>query len=429
MIKVKALREVSLLWVGALLGAFAAFLLQILLARELGPHDFGVFSSAFTTIQLILPLAGFGVAQFWLKVYGQEGGDAQRWLSASFRFVLFSTSLVLLLVFGWAYFGPNDSITTTILYLFSILIVAQVMIELVSARFQLEERFVVLALWQFMPHLLRLVFLLMLAFYGTYGFGLMGVANIYALTSGVFVVFGLFYLGGMKKGRFNLKGHIVGSSGKLSLGRKLPSALDVVADSWPFGMAAFFHLIYYQSDIIFLKYISGNESAGIYNVAFTVMAAIYLLPGVIYQKYLLPKMHRWAIHDKDKFYQVYMFGNKAMLLIGLIAMLGIWVTAFWLLPLLFGEAYENSILILNILALSAPVIFLAFNSGAALVTKENMRKKVWYMGCVAVLNIVLNIILIPPYSGEGAAAATVLSNLILLLAYYYGTKKYVFSKT
>jgi O-antigen/teichoic acid export membrane protein len=198
-------------------------------------------------------------------------------------------------------------------------------------------------------------------------------------------------------------------------------------NAWPFGLAAFFYLIYYQSNIILLKYLIGDEAAGIYNVAFTVMAAVYLLPGVIYQKYLLPKIHRWANHDTQKFYEVYRYGIKAMFTLGIVAMIGIWLTAFWAIPLLFGKKYVDAVSLLNILALSAPIIFLAFNSGATLVTKENMLRKVKYMGYVAILNILLNITLIPLYNTSGAAIATVLSNSVLLYLYSFGTKKYVFS--
>ena len=55
-----------------------------------------------------------------------------------------------------------------------------------------------------------------------------------------------------------------------------------------------------------------------------------------------------------------------------------------------------------------------------------MRKKVKYMGIVALLNIILNIILIPVHGAIGAAITTVFSDIVLLLLYYTASKKYVF---
>lgn len=201
----------------------------------------------------------------------------------------------------------------------------------------------------------------------------------------------------------------------------------MLTQTWPFGLATIFHLVYFQSDIILLKYINGDEAAGVYNVAFTVMAAVYLFPSVIYQKFLLPKMHRWANHDRKRFYQVYRQGNIAMLVLGVVAMLAIWGTAFWAIPLLFGAEYRQSFVVINILAVCAPVVFVASSVGATLVTQEHMVRKVKYMGIVAVLNVVLNFTLIPGFGAVGAAVATVISNLVLLVIYYVAAQCLVFA--
>ena len=56
------------------------FLTQTLLARELGPAAYGLFASSLVTVTMIAPLAGFGLTQFRLKVYGVEGWAAHRWI-------------------------------------------------------------------------------------------------------------------------------------------------------------------------------------------------------------------------------------------------------------------------------------------------------------------------------------------------------------
>lgn len=427
MFKKKAFKEISLLWVGSLLGALIAFLTQVLLARHLSLSDFGLFASAFATIALITPLAGFGIAQYWLKAFGEEGFSALRWMKGSYQFIIKSTFAVLAVLFIWIFLGPNNTNTQIVLALLSSFLLSQVMIELLSVRFQLEEKYLLLALWQLTPHLLRLTLILFVTFTSWFEFDLKTAAFIYFSVSLLVVLTGITSLIQMIRGNIALKGHDQNNQAPTTP-LTSPNSWAVMSNAWPFGLAAFFYLIYYQSNIILLKYMIGDEAAGIYNVAFTVMAAIYLLPGVIYQKYLLPKIHRWANHDTQKFYEVYRYGIKAMFTLGIVAMIGIWLTAFWAIPLLFGKKYVDAVSLLNILALSAPIIFLAFNSGATLVTKENMLRKVKYMGYVAILNILLNITLIPLYNTSGAAIATVLSNSVLLYLYSFGTKKYVFQK-
>lgn len=424
MFKKKAFKEISFLWIGSLLGALATFLTQVLLARHLAPSDFGLFASAFATIALITPLAGFGVAQYWLKIFGEEGYSALRWMNGSYKFIITSTLIIMMFLFTWIYLGPNNTATNTVLTFLSLLIISQILIDLLNVRFQLEEKYLILALWQLTPYLLRLILIVLLVFTSWAQFNLQTISLIYFSVSILVVITGIKSFIQMLRGNINLKGHKTTQFPTTSLIH--PKSWSVMSNAWPFGLGTFFFLVYYQSNIILLNYLVSNEAAGVYNVAFTVMAAVYLLPGVIYQKYLLPKIHRWANHDTEKFYDVYRYGIKSMFILGTIAMFGIWTTSFWAIPLLFGNKYTDAVQLLNILALSAPIIFLAFNAGATLVTKENILRKVKYMGYVAMINIMLNVTLIPLYREIGAAIATVISNAVLLYFYNYGANKYVF---
>lgn len=424
----KALGAISLLWFGSLIGAGLAFLTQVLLARELTPAGYGVFAAALATVTLLAPLAGFGVQGFWLKVFGAEGWQATRWLPASFRFVTMSSMVTLSIFLAWAVWGPHDESTKRLLFLFSPVIFGYFFLELVTSKFLLEEHFRRLALWQLFPHLARLLLIVLVVLVVVERPGVGLIAGVYASVAFVVLIIGCMQLSAMKRGVFDLKGHGRATNVRPDEACNANSirVLDVGRQAWPFGLATVFHLIYFQSDIILLKYISGNEVAGIYNVAFTVMAAVYLLPSVIYQKLLLPKIHRWANNDRDKFYQVYRKGNIAMLVLGLAAMLAIWSAAFWAIPMLFGEEYREAVLILNILALCAPVLFVASSVGATLVTQEHMARKVKYMGVVALINITLNVLLIPYFGAIGAAVSTVVSNMMLLIIYYRAAQRTVF---
>lgn len=422
MIKKKSFNALALLWLGTLIGAGLAFLTQIILARKLGSEYFGMFSAVLAMVTLVTPLAGFGISQLWLKVFGQEGWNAQRWINPSFYFVILSTSFIFISLYIWAFWGNHDQLTRSLFLIMSFYILGQISVELVSSKLQLEERYRYLALWQLLPHFMRFIFIAILLFGFTKWASIEEIAYTYAFIAIIFLLAGVLQLLNMKKGNFKLKGH----KEEDLKDQSLVNLTLVFQNTWPFGLAAFFHLIYFQSDIILIKYIVGDNQAGIYNVAFTIMVAVYMFPGVLYQKFLLPKLHRWANHDRDKFYEVYRKGNMAMLVLGLIAMLLVWALSSWAIPFIFGTEYQNSILILNILALSAPIIFVAFSAGAALVTQEHMKLKVKFMGMVALINLVLNFIVIPIFGAVGAAVATVVSNFILLMLYYYGAQKHVF---
>jgi O-antigen/teichoic acid export membrane protein len=108
-----------------------------------------------------------------------------------------------------------------------------------------------------------------------------------------------------------------------------------------------------------------------------------------------------------------------MLVLGLLAMVTVWMLAPYIVPILFGEGYDDSVELLYILSTTLPILFLASNIGSVLLVKDNMRLKVKLMGLTAVVNIILNLILIPLYGMVGAAIATVVSNIFLLALYWY----------
>src|SRR3546814_17598760 len=101
----------------------------------------------------------------------------------------------------------------------------------------------------------------------------------------------------MYHAHFNLSGH--GEKPEFIKAGIQPSMWQIFAEAWPFGAAGIFHLIYFQSNIILLKYIRGDEAEGVYNVAFVIMSAVYLIPSVIYQKFPLPKIHLWSNPDQE----------------------------------------------------------------------------------------------------------------------------------
>jgi O-antigen/teichoic acid export membrane protein len=419
-----SVKIISLLWLGSIFGAGCAFVTQVLLARELGPAAFGVFATVLSLVTMTAPLASFGVGGFWLKAFGHEGWQAMRWLRGSFLFTAATTGTVLIVLFGWAVLGAHDDTTRGLLIVISGHLLGQVAVELISAKLQLEERYVGLAFWQALPHLLRLLLVAMLAL--TLGdlMHVYSVAYIYLLVSvGIFTI-GLIYMWRMHRGQLSLKGH--GDASLRPARSAHPSLWQVSAQSWPFGLAGLFYLIYFQSDIILLKYLISDEAAGIYNVAFVIMVAVYMLPNVIYQKFLLPKIHRWANQDRAQFYRVYRAGNLAMLLLGILAMLMIWLLAPLGVALLFGPDYQESISIVLILAVAAPARFLASSVGSVLSVQRHIINKIYIMAVAAVVNVGLNLYLIPIYSAKGAAVSTVATELLLFAMLHNYARRRIF---
>ncbi len=242
--KKQAIKAISLLWLGSLSGAGFAFLTQVILARQLGPSEFGVFASALATVTLLAPLAGFGIAQYWLKAFGEEGWGAMRWLPPSFRFIGVSTVLVIAILMGWGLYGPHERSAGWVIVILSGYVLGQVSIELVSSKLQLEEQYINLAAWQLTSHLARFILVVILSFGLTGWMNSLNVAVAYAVVSGVVALLGCVHLLRMSRGDLNLKGHVqLPSSLEVAL---VPTVRMVISQAWPFGLSVMFYFIYYQ---------------------------------------------------------------------------------------------------------------------------------------------------------------------------------------
>ena len=117
-----------------------------------------------------------------------------------------------------------------------------------------------------------------------------------------------------------------------------------------------------------------------------------------------------------------------MALIGIFIMVLLLYISGWLIQALFGKEYYPTITLLKIIALAIPFYFISYSLGSTLVTMDNIKLKIKFMGFVAIINIILNIILIPQFLAQGAAIATLISNVCLFILYYIGSQKWVFKK-
>ncbi|HEY5802773.1 MAG TPA: lipopolysaccharide biosynthesis protein [Lysobacter sp.] len=410
---------ISVLWLATLAGAIMVFLAQVVLARRLGPSDYGLFASSLATVTMIAPLAGFGLSQFRLKAYGSEGWGADRWLRPALRFSLVTTALAIVAVAAWAWWGtPVDADTQATLLLLTPVILGVFAVDLVGSKLRLEERHRALAGWQLLMPSGRLAVALLAV--GIASIDAREVALGYGLVSLVIAAMAMPQLAAMMRGEMRLMGHGPRQTDAIT---DTPGAWQLWSQAWAYGVAAALYPVFFQVSTVLLKYLGGNAEAGHYGVALAVMAALYLFPATIYQKFLLSRLHRWAVHDKPRFWRVYRLGNLAMLAIGLVTGLALWWLSPWLIPFAFGPAFADVALLLGVLAICVPLRFLSTSVGSALLTEGHMRYRVFAMLAATIVAVVLTFVLIPRSGGIGAAWATVAAEATLLLLMYLGVRR------
>ena len=118
-----------------------------------------------------------------------------------------------------------------------------------------------------------------------------------------------------------------------------------------------------------------------------------------------------------------------VMLFALPIMFGLIGIANRFVPFFFGEGYDASILILIILAALLPIVGISNSLGSLYFTPSGQRarsNKAIVTG--AVVNLVLNLILIPFYKSIGAAVASVIAELTITSMYLYMARDYFEAK-
>lgn len=406
----RAAIALSSLSLATAVGAVMVFLTQMILARKLGVFDYGLFASSLATVTIVAPLAGFGLSRFRLMVYGVEGWGADRWLRSTLRFSVITTALALAIVVTCAFtIAPGAATRYTLLALLPV-ILALMAVDLVSNKLRLEERYHALSGWHLLVPGGRLAIASLLLLVPALGVGYVAVG--YGVLSLAIVAFGARGMLALMRGEVALHGH--GPRPASPEPAVVPGIATLWSQSWVYGATALLYPVFFQVGTVLLKYLDSNVQAGLFGIAMAVMSAIYLIPSTIYQKYLLSKLHRWAVHDKPTFRRVYRQGIVGMFGLGLLVGAALALLSPWFVPLAFGEQYRDVVTVLLVLALCPPLRFLSTAVGAVLLNRPQMGYRVRAMALAALATIVLNVVLIPYYYALGAAFATVGGEIALL---------------
>jgi O-antigen/teichoic acid export membrane protein len=207
---------------------------------------------------------------------------------------------------------------------------------------------------------------------------------------------------------------LVGIRQARSAGGAFPDRGDVWAtlrQSLPIWFAGLLSLVYFKVDTLFLHAMTGDAELGAYGAAYKLFEGALLLP-VVLLSVTFPQLAR--THG-DTLAQRRLERQLAALLLGL--GLGVGGIYFFgrgpLIEVVFGAEFRRAEESLAVLALGLPVLYVNFGLTHFLVARDRERATTLLALMMLVLNVALDVALIPHGGGPGAAGATVLSELAL----------------
>ena len=198
---------------------------------------------------------------------------------------------------------------------------------------------------------------------------------------------------------------------KIGINKKIAFKLLKIAA--PFALAGIFFKLNGSVDTVMLKTIVGDRFVGWYNVAFKMTMALTVIPGAFATAFF-PAMSYFFKHDKTKLKDIF---EKSMVYLTILSLpigIGVIIIAPELIISIYTDAFEASIIALQIFMVGIFFIFINYPIGNFLNAVNRQTINTINMGIALLLNIVLNIILIPKFTYIGAAIAAVSSSIFLV---------------
>ncbi len=195
-------------------------------------------------------------------------------------------------------------------------------------------------------------------------------------------------------------------------------AMTILRASAPLGGVIVVNYLYFRLDLFLLSILATRADVARYGVAYKVVEALVLLPSYLMLT-LLPDIAREQPFSQRLSSLVQnAFAAMQFIAIPLVA-LSFYSTQ--IMVFLGGANYAQAGFALQILLISVAIGFFQQALSYTLVARDKQTQTLFVLAAVLVLNLVLNLILIPPFGINGAAFATLASECASLagMAYAY----------
>lgn len=374
-----------------LAGKGVMFVITVVAARELTAQAFGVFALASTLGWMLAVATDFGIQLHVARAVAREPHDAPAILAPWLRVRAWMTvTAIALVMLGLVVFRAAASLAIPML-LFAIVYGGNGLIEFLNyyyrglSRSDIEST---LTLWQ------------------RGGTLLLGVAallwrpsvNVLAIAMAIPMMLALAVSFRIANPR------VSGPAPRL----QAPAPTEFLRDVVPIGAGIVLSALYFRIDVFLVEWWRGTEAVALYNAVFRLIEALRLFPAAVLAV-MLPSLVN--ARDNRPLGRV----SAGVTAFAVVVTAVSWMGASTIIPMLYGRAFVDAVPAFRILTLSFPLLSLNYALTHQLVAWNGQRAYAAICAVALGVNLALNARLIPALSIDGAAWATVGTELFLTI--------------
>ncbi len=412
----KLLKGSAIVFTAAVAAAIISYLLRLFIARNLSVADFGLLYSILAFVGLFSIFKDLGLGNTLVKFLAEFSGRGQEENIKPSIFVVgiiqiaAALALILPIIISSDYIAMTYFKTPEASFPLKLIAISFLVGTLMTTLQQASQGLGHVKLYSLVEPV-RITSTFILAFFLIYA-GVTGLSYAYVLAAAITAIF----LGLRLKSTKTIKGGKI-FSGKL--------AKKLLKFGFPVFIGGLSSLLLIYTDTVTLTVFRGVGDVGLYQAALPTSQLLWVLVSSL-AAVLLPVMSEMWSKDQKTFVSaaVGLVSKFAFIIVVPLAMIMIAFSED-IIRILFGQAYIPAAMALQVLALNAVfyTLFVIFSTSLISVNKPFVNTKI--TAFISVLNLVLDVALVPHYGIVAAALATTVSYFIGAILTFYSLKKTV----
>lgn len=379
--------------VSKILSMFISLLTTIYVVRNLGPENYGQLSYAVSFVGIFSFIATLGLDNILYRELIQRDKDKSKLMGSALILKLIAGIIAILICVGVNISITKDTISSILITILSGTFIFNAF-QIINFEFQanIKSKY---------PSIISLIVTLIInslkIIVISIGQGIIYIAAVLLLESILYMILYLLYykkhnyIGNIKEWVFDKYTSIV-----------------LIKDSIPLVITSAFTLIYSRIDQVFIKHMIDAHAVGIYDSAVRVAEVWYFIPGIIVTSLFPAIINAKKISEEQYFKRLLKLAVFLFILATSVAIMTTWLSPY-IINLLYGKSFNEATIILQIYVWAGVGMFLNILVNNYLIV-ENKRLIIILTSSVPmIINIALNIILIPKYNIVGSAYATLIS--------------------
>jgi len=402
-------KNTAVLVIADIVSKISNFLFVMYIARYLGVNEFGILSFSIAFTGLFAIFSDMGLGTLMVREIARNKSLMNEYLN---NVTIIKTILVaitsLLIMFIINLLGYPQQ-TILIIYILTLSVIFSAFASIPNSVFQAFEKMEYISIGKIIGSITKLTLMFILIWHSQ---KIIMFAWLYSFTNFIVLLYSL--------GIFQRKFRKIVVLKKKNIKYKFMK--NLLWRAAPLGLSNIFLMVYFWVDRVMLSLMKGDIVVGYYSASYNLVNTLSLIPTAFVLS-LFPLMSNYFNISINSLNKTYEYSLKYMAMLALPIAMGTILLSEKVIYVIYGTEFLASAQALKILILVESFVFVNMVIGYMQLSINKEKANMILNGIGMIINVVMNLLLIPGLSLMGAAIATLCTEF-----FYFAGGIYILSK-